>query len=93
MNRTTAKEIVDDGVIILDAEKKEVKIPADTVVIADLRTNTEIKYGKYGKAEVFMIGDAIQVRRGYEAIHDGYRMGMKFSHKWYQLMHRTTKHD
>ncbi len=93
MNRTTAKEIVDDGVIILDAEKKEVKVPADLVVIADLRSNTELKYGKYGKAEVFMIGDAIQVRRGYAAIHDGYRMGMKFSHKWYQLMHRTTKHD
>jgi 2,4-dienoyl-CoA reductase (NADPH2) len=91
LNRTNAKEIVDDGVVIIDAEKKEVKLPADTVVVADLRPNTEVKYGKYGNAEVFMIGDAIQVRRGYAAIHDGYRMGMKFSHQWYRLMHRTVK--
>jgi hypothetical protein len=37
---------------------------------------------------VYMIGDAIQVRRGYGAVHDGYRMGMKVSFQPYQLMHR-----
>ena len=37
--------------------------------------------GKFGKADVYMIGDAIMVRRGYGAVHDGYRMGMKVYHE------------
>ncbi len=82
------KEIVDDGVVIIDAEKKENKLTADTVIIADLVPNKEIKLGKYGKADVYMIGDAIQVRRGYGAVHDGYRMGMKATFKSCHLMHR-----
>ena len=82
------KEIVDDGVVVIDAEKKENKLTADTVIIADLVPNKEVKLGKYGKADVYMIGDAIQVRRGYGAVHDGYRMGMKVTFKSYQLMHR-----
>jgi 2,4-dienoyl-CoA reductase (NADPH2) len=89
--KTKVKEIVEDGVVVIDAEKKEVKLEADTVVIADLVPNREVKLGKYGKADVYMIGDAIQVRRGYGAVHDGYRMGMKTSHRMYQLMHRL--HD
>jgi 2,4-dienoyl-CoA reductase (NADPH2) len=82
------KEIVDDGVVFITPEKKEEKIAADTVIIADLVPNKDVKLGKYGKADVFQVGDAIQVRRGYAAVHDGYRMGMKVSFKPYQLMHR-----
>jgi len=88
VTKTKVKEIVDDGVVVITPEKKEQTIPADTVVIADLVPNKEAKLGKYGKADVFMIGDAIQVRRGYGAVHDGFRMGMKVSFKPYQLMHR-----
>ena len=91
MTKTKVKEIVDDGVVVIDAEKAEQKLEADTVIISDLVSNQEIKIGKYGKADVYMIGDAVQVRRGYGAIHDGYRMGMKTSYKMYQLMHRL--HD
>lgn len=85
---TKVKEIVDDGVVVIDAEKKEQKLTADTVIISDLVPNRDVKMGKYGKADVYMIGDAIQVRRGYGAVHDGYRMGMKVTFKPYQLMHR-----
>ena len=91
MTKTKVKEIVDGGVIVIDVEKVEQKLEADTIIISDLVSNEEIKIGKYGKADVYMIGDAIQVRRGYGAIHDGYRMGMKTSYKMYQLMHRL--HD
>jgi 2,4-dienoyl-CoA reductase (NADPH2) len=91
MTKTKVKEIVDGGVVVIDAEKVEQKLEADTVIISDLVPNQEIKLGKYGKADVYMIGDAVQVRRGYGAIHDGYRMGMKASYKMYQLMHRL--HD
>jgi 2,4-dienoyl-CoA reductase (NADPH2) len=86
--KTKVKEIVDDGVVIITPEKKEEKIPADTVVIADLVPNKEVKLGKYGKANVYLIGDSLQVRRGYGAVHDGYRMGMKLSFQPYKLMHR-----
>jgi pyruvate/2-oxoglutarate dehydrogenase complex dihydrolipoamide dehydrogenase (E3) component len=88
VNKSKVKEIVDDGVVVITAEQKEEKLPADTVIIADLVPNKEVKLGKYGKANVYMIGDAIQVRRGYGAVHDGYRMGMKVSFQPYQLMHR-----
>jgi len=88
VTKSKVKEIVDDGVVVITAEQKEEKIAADTVVIADLVPNKEVKLGKYGKANVYMIGDAIQVRRGYGAVHDGYRMGMKVSFQPYQLMHR-----
>jgi len=88
VTQSKVKEIVDDGVIVINPEKKEEKIPADTVIIADLTPNREVKLGKYGKADVYIIGDAIQVRRGYGAVHDGYRMGMKVTFKPYALMHR-----
>ncbi len=88
VKKSKVKEIVDDGVVVITSEQKEEKLPADTVVIADLVPSKEVKLGKYGKANVYMIGDAIQVRRGYGAVHDGYRMGMKISFQPYQLMHR-----
>jgi len=88
VKKSKVKEIVDDGVVVINAEKEEQKLPADTVIIADLVPSKEVKLGKYGKANVYMIGDAIQVRRGYGAVHDGYRMGMKVSFQPYQLMHR-----
>ncbi|HNU72595.1 MAG TPA: FAD-dependent oxidoreductase [Thermodesulfobacteriota bacterium] len=86
--QSKVKEIVDDGVVVIKVDKSEEKIAADTVVIADLTPNKDVKMGKYGHANVFMIGDAIQVRRGYGAIHDGYRMGMKVTYSPYKLMHR-----
>lgn len=88
VNGAKVKEIADDGVVVILPDKTEQKIAADTVVIADLKSNDEVKYAKYGKADFYMIGDAVQVRRGYAAIHDGYRMGMKVTFEAYKLMHR-----
>ena len=36
INLTKVKEIVDDGVVVIDAEKKEQKLAADTVLLSDL---------------------------------------------------------
>jgi len=88
ITRSQVKEITDDGVVFVGSDKAEETVSADTVIIADVRSNEEVKYGKYGDADVYMIGDAIQPRRGYAAIHDGYRMGVKFSLQPYKLMHR-----
>jgi len=81
------KEIRDDGVVadwtIVDRKKKEKVpykgqvVPADTVILARLVPNQELGYGAM-KGDVSMIGDCVWVRRGIDAIQDGYRLGMRF---------------
>ena len=81
------KEITDKGVVadwmIVDRktkEKEEFKkqvIPADTVILARLVPNEELSYGSF-KGDAAMIGDCVWVRRGIDAIQDGYRLGMRF---------------
>ncbi|MFC1938521.1 FAD-dependent oxidoreductase, partial [Chloroflexota bacterium] len=81
------KEITDTGVVaswtIVDRktkEKQEFKdqtIPADTVILATLAPNKELGYGSF-KGDSAMIGDCVWVRRGIDAIQDGYRFGMRF---------------
>jgi len=81
------KEISDDGVIAdwmiynrKTREKtpfKDQTVPADTVILAQLVPNTELGYGIY-KGDVAKIGDCVLVRRGIDAIQDGYRLGMRF---------------
>jgi len=81
------KEITDDGVLaswtIVDRKTKEKQkfkdkiVPADTVMLAKLVPNTDLGYGAF-KCDVSMIGDSVWVRRGIDAIQDGYRLGMRF---------------
>jgi len=81
------KEITDTDVVaswaIVDRktkEKKEFKdqrIPADTVILATLTPNKELGYGSF-KGDTAMIGDCVKVRRGYDALQDSYRLGMRF---------------
>ncbi|MBW2123601.1 MAG: FAD-dependent oxidoreductase, partial [Deltaproteobacteria bacterium] len=91
ITRTKVKEITDQGVVVVTPEGKEESIPADTVVIAMLVPNRSVTYGKYAK-DVYMIGDAVQVRRAYGAIHDGYRVGMRIDFVPYQTYHRVKPH-
>jgi 2,4-dienoyl-CoA reductase (NADPH2) len=69
------KELESQGVVAKDPEGKEVTIPCDTVVLADMVPNRELEYKK---DEVYTIGDAVVARRANGAIHDGYRLGMTF---------------
>ena len=81
------KEITDDGVradwTVIDRKTKEkqefknLKVPADTVILARLIPNRELGYSSY-KGDTAMIGDCVWVRRGFDAIQDGYRLGMRF---------------
>jgi 2,4-dienoyl-CoA reductase (NADPH2) len=91
ITKTKVKEINDQGVVVTTPEGKEETIPADTVVIAMLVPNKSVRYGKYAK-EVSLVGDAVQVRRAYAAIHDAYRMGMRIDFKPYKTFHRI-KHE
>jgi len=81
------KEITDTGIVASwtlvnrkTKERQEFKdqtIPADTVILAKLVPNKELAYGS-SKADLSMIGDCVKVRRGIDAIQDGYRLGMRF---------------
>jgi 2,4-dienoyl-CoA reductase (NADPH2) len=83
----TIKEIKDDTVIaswlIVDPKSKEKQkfenqeVKADTIILAKLVPNKELGYGAY-KCDVSIIGDCLWVRRGIDAIQDGYRLGMRF---------------
>ncbi len=88
ITQTTVREIIDEGLIIITPDKEEETVKADTVVLALLVPNGEIGYGKYQTRDVSMIGDRVQVRRGYAAVHDGYRAGMDIDFLPYQTFHR-----
>jgi len=81
------KEIKDKSVLadwtIVDRKTKEKQpfkdqsLPADTVILARLIPNRELGYGSFS-SDTSMIGDCVWVRRGFDAIQDGYRLGMRF---------------
>ncbi len=81
------KVITDEGVLaswkIFDRKTKKKEsfkdqvVKADTVILATLVPNEEINYGA-SKGDVAKIGDCLWVRRGIDAIQDGYRLGMRF---------------
>jgi 2,4-dienoyl-CoA reductase (NADPH2) len=81
------KNIGDDSVTadwkIVNRKTKEKQefsdqsIPADTVILAQLVPNKDLGYGTF-KGDTAMIGDCVWVRRGFDAIQDGYRLGMRF---------------
>ena len=83
----TVKEITDDGVLaswtIVDRKTKEKQkfqeqlVPVDTVILANLVPNKDLGYGAF-KGDASIIGDSMWVRRGIDAIQDGYRLGMRF---------------
>jgi len=83
----SVKEIRDDSIIanwtIVDSKTKEKTkfedqaVPADTIILAKLVPNKELSYGAC-KGDVSVIGDSLWVRRGIDAIQDGYRLGMRF---------------
>lgn len=72
------KEITDTGVAIIDPDGKEHTLPADTVIVAIMQSRKELEEPlKAICNEVYTIGDALSPRRANNAIHDGYRTGMK----------------
>ncbi|MFH1862653.1 MAG: hypothetical protein ABH878_07550, partial [bacterium] len=50
----------------------EVIIPADHVVLAEMKSYQPLKY-----KNAYTIGDAILPRRGNSALLDGFKMGMR----------------
>ena len=71
------KELTRDGVVAVDPDGKEILIECDTVVLANMAPHKELEY-KAKESDVYVIGDAAATRRANGAIHDGYRLAMKF---------------
>ncbi len=81
------KEITDAGIVAdwmtVDSKTKEKQkftdqaVPADTIILANLVSNMELAYG-VSDCDVAIIGDSLWVRRGIDAIQDGYRLGMRY---------------
>jgi hypothetical protein len=81
-------KVIKDHVVVADwkivdrktKEKKEFKdkeVPADTVILATLVPNLDLGYGSF-TGDTAMIGDCVWIRRGIDAIQDGFRLGMRF---------------
>jgi 2,4-dienoyl-CoA reductase (NADPH2) len=74
----TAREITPDGVVVT-VDGKEELIEGDTVVLAlgsspDTALYEQLK-GQVG--QLYLVGDAQSPRKAYEAIHEGFRVGME----------------
>lgn len=72
------KEINAEGVVIVDKNNEEVTVKADTV-ISSFRISAKnlLDVLEYSVDELYCVGDAVNPRGLYQAIHDGYRMGAK----------------
>ncbi len=74
-------EITDVGIVFDLPGEKGKTIEADTVIIAKMVPNKELTYDSYRAKDVNMIGDCIQVRRLFAALHDGFKMGMRVDYQ------------
>jgi len=65
--------------ITYEDDKKDIKIFADTVIIAaGYKSNQDPTKKMNGKIdEVYRIGDCVEVRTALEAIHEGFEVGLK----------------
>ncbi|MDQ7780723.1 MAG: FAD-dependent oxidoreductase, partial [Planctomycetota bacterium] len=71
------KEIKGKKVVVVNPDGKEIAVPADTVVIATMKSNKELEAVLKGiTPNVRVIGDAESPRRAHNAIMEGYRAGM-----------------
>jgi 2,4-dienoyl-CoA reductase-like NADH-dependent reductase (Old Yellow Enzyme family)/thioredoxin reductase len=76
MVKTKVVEIVDTGVVVLDAGGKYGKVEADNVVLAVGLTPTSWpdmgKLLKDAKIEICEVGDCVRPRKIFDAIHEGH---------------------
>jgi len=65
--------------ITYEEEKKDIKIFADTVIIAaGYKSNQDLTKKLNGKIdELYKIGDCVEVRTALEAIHEGFEVGLR----------------
>jgi len=72
------REIIGDGVVIIDKEDRERTIKADTVVLAagTKPNNALLPILKERVTEVYPAGDCVEPRNILESMREGYRVGL-----------------
>ena len=76
----TVDSIEDEGVVVTTLGGKEATIPADTVVVAlgmESEAGLRQKISASAAPEIYSIGDCVRFRKMYEAIHTGFKVGVK----------------
>jgi 2,4-dienoyl-CoA reductase (NADPH2) len=72
------EEITNSGAVIKDVTSTRISIAAGTIVYSERESATDlIEAAKEVGSEVYVIGDALVPRRLHNAIHDGYRIGVR----------------
>ncbi|WP_455392415.1 hypothetical protein, partial [[Eubacterium] cellulosolvens] len=72
------EEITDTGVIVKNHYGTRIPVQADTVVYAERQARQELKDAvKEQNIELHVIGDALVPRALSNALHDGYRTGIR----------------
>lgn len=79
ITKVKVKSIAGNGVVIMNQNAEEKLVEADTVVIAARRVanNEALQQYEFSVDEIHVIGDAMLPRGLYQAIHEGYRMGVR----------------
>lgn len=79
MTSTCLKEVTDDGVIVANKKKGEIKLDADTVILSLGFKSCDSLYETLKKEdkEVYLVGDAVHPGKIFDAIHTAYRAGLK----------------
>ncbi|MGR3293043.1 MAG: oxidoreductase [Candidatus Scalindua sp.] len=77
--KSKSKKEKDKVCITFEKDNKDTKIFADTVIIAaGYKSNQDLTRKLNGKiAELYKIGDCVEVRTALEAIHEGFEVGLK----------------
>ena len=75
LDRTQVVKITQKGVEVINQQKEQISLAADTVIIARgmKPDHPELETSLNEIPEVYMIGDCIEPRRVYDAIQEGYR--------------------
>jgi 2,4-dienoyl-CoA reductase (NADPH2) len=73
------KEINEEGAIIQDGDGTERKIAADTIVISGPRRSRQelVDRLEFLSDELYVIGDALKPRSVHNAIHEGFKIGVR----------------
>ncbi|MFH1489520.1 MAG: FAD-dependent oxidoreductase [Pseudomonadota bacterium] len=79
MNLSRALEVTEKGLVIRDGDGRQRLIEAGTAVLAGPRISMQdlSEELEYLGDEIYMIGDAVKPRSIHNAIHEGYKLGVR----------------
>jgi 2,4-dienoyl-CoA reductase (NADPH2) len=73
------KEVRADAVVVFDAERDEIVLPADSIIVAGPRESRQelINALEFSADEQYVVGDAVRPRAVHNAIRDGHLVGLR----------------